>query len=154
MIRDDDLVRLQQSQNALRTGQIGEHVVCADIMLSGFEAHLASQGCTYDVVADTGSRLLRVQVKTVCFALGATDRDPAYTWNTQTARRSRYEGIDAFALVALDGPHIGYIPASGCGMKVRLSPPGTPLELRRGSPMRSIGAFPFIRLVEDFNAAT
>ena len=48
----------------LQIGKAGEYLVCADLILKGFIAFPSEQGLPYDVLLDTGEKLLRVQVKT------------------------------------------------------------------------------------------
>jgi hypothetical protein len=48
----------------LQTGKAGEYLVCADLILKGLIAFPSEQGLPYDVLLDTGKKLLKVQVKT------------------------------------------------------------------------------------------
>ena len=47
----------------LETGRAAEHLVVADLILSGYRAFLTEQGLPYDVVLDCGEKLYRLQVK-------------------------------------------------------------------------------------------
>jgi hypothetical protein len=47
----------------LEMGKAAEHLVCADLLMKGYNAFLSDQGLPYDVVIDLGRRLVRVQVK-------------------------------------------------------------------------------------------
>ena len=48
----------------LQIGKAGEYMVCSDLILKGFIAFPSEQGLPYDVLLDTGEKILRVQVKT------------------------------------------------------------------------------------------
>ena len=48
----------------LQIGKAGEYLVCADLIMKGFIAFPSEQGLPYDVLLDTGEKLLKVQVKT------------------------------------------------------------------------------------------
>ena len=52
------------TQSDLQTGVAGEHLVCADLITRGYNAYLSDQGLPYDVVADIGGKLYKIQVKT------------------------------------------------------------------------------------------
>ncbi len=45
----------------LELGKAAEHLVVADLILSGYRAYLTEQGLPYDVVVDHEGRLYRVQ---------------------------------------------------------------------------------------------
>lgn len=101
----------------LQIGKAGEYLVCADLILKGFIAFPSEQGLPYDVLLDTGERLLKVQVKTTEKARLIQQRNnpiPAYIFSIKRAGangRTRYEEkeIDLFALVCLDTMQIGYL---------------------------------------------
>ena len=50
--------------NELQIGKAGEYIVCADLIMKGLIAFPSEQGLPYDVVIDTGKKILRCQVKT------------------------------------------------------------------------------------------
>ena len=52
----------------LEIGKAAEHLVVADLILSGYRAYLTEQGLPYDVVIDYEGRLYRVQVKATRYA--------------------------------------------------------------------------------------
>ena len=47
----------------LEVGKAAEHLVCADLIMSGYRAFLSDQGLPYDILVDVDGALLRVQVK-------------------------------------------------------------------------------------------
>jgi hypothetical protein len=46
----------------LQIGKAGEYLVCADLILKGFVSFPSEQGLPYDVLLDTGEKLLKIQV--------------------------------------------------------------------------------------------
>jgi PD-(D/E)XK endonuclease len=100
----------------LSTGAIGEHLVCADLRKQGFVAFMSPQDCAYDVVLDTTSCLLRVQVKTVNGPeSGNSSNPPHWKFNLRRSTRSdktltyQLGDYDILALVALDINKIAYV---------------------------------------------
>jgi hypothetical protein len=104
----------------MQAGKAGEYLVCADLILQGFIAFPSEQGLPYDVVADVGTSLVRIQVKTTRQPLSIPQRVnqvPGYLFHVRRKGkegRKRYEGgeVDIFALVGLDLRTIGYVPAA------------------------------------------
>lgn len=101
-------------------GQAAEHLVCADLLLTGWTAYLAGPGVPYDIMVDTGSAHLRVQVKSTLVAkTPAVQRrvTPAYFFHSAGSTRKHgkriygKDEIDIFALVALDRRLIAYFAA-------------------------------------------
>ncbi len=105
--------------NELQIGKAGEYMVCADLILKGFVSFLSEQGLPYDVLLDTGDRLLKVQVKTTVKPRAVPQRNKesfAYIFNIKRAGKggkTRYTNneIDLFALVCLDTMSVGYLLA-------------------------------------------
>ena len=124
------------AQIALEIGKAAEHLVCADLILSGYRAFLTDQGLPYDVVFDHRGKLFRVQVKSTLKARptpGRARSTLSYMFYVRRAGKGakRIIGNDEFdllALVALDIRVVAYIPM---GTKVRqtvhLRPPGSSL---------------------------
>jgi hypothetical protein len=103
----------------LQIGKAGEYLVCADLILNDIIAFPSEQGLPFDVVADIGGKLYRVQVKTTRGPKSIPQRAnpiPAYIFhigiNGKGSRRKKYasEHVDFFALVALDSRQVAYIP--------------------------------------------
>jgi hypothetical protein len=134
----------------LELGRAAEHLVVADLILSGYRAYLTEQGLPYDVVIDYEGKLYRVQVK----ATRCPKRMPArgalglgYLYNVRRAGkggRRKYpdDEFDLIALVALDIRIIAYLPFEGRALQtINLRPPG-----HRPSPRtertRTIDQFP------------
>ena len=68
----------------LQVGKAGEYLVCADLIIKGFVAFPSEQGLPYDVLLDTGEKLLKVQVKTTEKPRLVQQRDnplPAYIFS-------------------------------------------------------------------------
>ena len=110
-----------RTSKELQTGKAGEYLVCADLILKGFVAFPSEQGLPYDVLLDTGKRLLKVQVKTTSGARKVPQRNKetqAYIFNVKRNgknNKSRYQNgeIDLFALVCLDVMKVGYVVTDG-----------------------------------------
>lgn len=104
----------------LQIGKAGEYLVCADLILKGFIAFPSEQGLPYDVLLDTGEKLLKVQVKTTEKPRLIQQRSnaiPAYIFSIKRAGakgKTIYDEseIDLFALVCLDTMDIGYLKNS------------------------------------------
>jgi len=103
--------------NELQVGKAGEYLVCADLIMKGLIAFPSEQGLPYDVLVDTGKRLLRVQVKSTTAPRVIPQRAKdsyAYIFNVKRCGKNntqRYNDseIDMFALVCLDTRQVGYL---------------------------------------------
>lgn len=103
--------------NELQIGKAGEYLVCADLIRKGFIAYPSEQGLSYDVVLDTGNKLIKIQVKTTLEPRNIPQRNKetkCYIYNVKRkgkGNKKRYEDVevDIFALVALDSMEIGYL---------------------------------------------
>lgn len=117
----------------LAAGTAAEHLVCADLLMLGFNAFLADQNCAYDVAVDINGRLVRVQVKATRQQRSIPQREshiPAYMWHVRRAGKGgrRVYGSDEFdllALVALDIRRIAYLSPSAHRQTVHIRPPGS-----------------------------
>ena len=105
-----------QGSRELEMGRAAEHLVCADLLLSGWVTYPTAQGMPYDLVVDVGYRLIRVQVKSTYHPKNPQPKtriSPAYFFHTRRAGRGgnrlyRPNEFDAYALVALDRRLIAY----------------------------------------------
>lgn len=121
------------SARALEIGKAAEHIVCADIMLSGYSCYLSDQGLPYDLVLDQEGRLLRVQVKSTCLPKNINMRGRneriGYTFHVRKrGKNSKGERLnssmcDLVAMVALDIMVIAYLPISEVGQTCQFMPP-------------------------------
>jgi hypothetical protein len=101
----------------LQIGKAGEYLVCADLIMKGFIAFPSEQGLPYDVLLDTGEKLLKVQVKTTEKPRKVMQRAKdsfAYVFQIKRAGKNGKtiygeKEIDLFALVCLDTMQIGYL---------------------------------------------
>jgi hypothetical protein len=106
-----------RNSKELQLGKAGEYLVCADLILKGFVAFPSEQGLPYDVLLDTGQKLLKIQVKTTEKPRVIPQRSKelfAYIFNIKRCGKNgknKYEGneINLFALVCLDTRKIGYL---------------------------------------------
>jgi len=107
---------IRQSKE-LQIGKAGEYIVCADLILKGFVAFPSEQGLPYDVLLDTGKRLVKVQVKTCSGVRIVPQRHKetkCYVFNIKrhgknNSQRYHADEIDIFALVCLDTMKVGYL---------------------------------------------
>lgn len=103
--------------NELQLGKAGEYLVCADLITKGFIAFPSEQGLSYDVVLDTGKKLIKIQVKTTLQPRKVPQRNKVtqcYIFSVKRkgkGNKKRYEDeeVDVFALVALDSKTIAYL---------------------------------------------
>lgn len=104
----------------LAAGKVGEYLVCADLILRGYTAFPSEQGLPYDVVADIGGRLFKVQVKTTRAPRAIPQRKEhttGYLFHVGKCGKGGVKqysdaDVDLFALVALDDRVIGYMSPS------------------------------------------
>lgn len=150
------LISSPQQFKAMDAGKAAEHLVCADLLLHGYQAFLGDQGLPYDVLVDLGDRIIRVQVKATLRARNANVSGRAanmvYVFNVRTRgsrdnpRRERLseKHCDLVALVALDTRAVAYMPISEVPQTVSLFPTGYefPGKFKR-SRYASIDQFPF-----------
>ena len=117
----------------LETGKAAEHLVCADLIMSGYRAFLSDQGLPYDILVDVDGSLLRVQVKSTRKPKNhdpKTRVTPGYLFHLRRAgkggrRRYAENSFDLYALVALDRQAIAYLPAVDCpNQTIALRVPG------------------------------
>jgi hypothetical protein len=100
----------------LQQGKAAEHLVCFDLLSKGYEAFLAPQGASFDVVVVTdGARLVRVQVKSTS-KLITTKKNVRlhYRFGLRNGKRGdrtvSADGCDVVAFVTLDTKLVGYVP--------------------------------------------
>lgn len=101
----------------MQIGKAGEYMVCSDLILKGIIAFPSEQGLAYDVVADCGGKLIRIQVKTTREARKVPQREsdtPACLFNVRRCGKDGRQSycdrdVDVFALVDLETKDIGYV---------------------------------------------
>ncbi|WIA95826.1 hypothetical protein [Curtobacterium sp. MCBA15_004] len=137
----------------LAAGTAAEHLVCAELLMSGHRAFLADQNCAYDVAVDLGGRLIRLQVKATRKQRSIPQRAehiPAYMWHVRRAGKGgrRVYDDDAFdllALVALDVQRIAYLPPSEQRQTVHIRPPGS-------TGGKQFDDYPFVAAIQEVAA--
>lgn len=147
-----DLAALsKQSSFALELGKAAEHLVCADLLLKGYRAFLSDQGLPYDLLVDIDNHLIRIQVKSTCFAknVNAKGRNPRIAYNFSIRRRGKNgkgslteKDCDIVALVALDTRTIAYFPVEHVGQSIQLRPKDSEPASIQGW-LKDISEFPF-----------
>lgn len=143
-LRQIPVIQSGREPNNIEVGTAGEHLVCADLLLSGYVAFLTDPGCAYDIAVDLGGRLIRLQVKSTRGPYTSARCPPAYVWHV---RRNGYRGLrnypegafDMLALVALDLRLVAYTPQQARGDLARIHLPGSP------SSKQQFGDYPFGR---------
>lgn len=114
-------------------GKAGEHLVCADLLLLGHHASLATEGMPYDVIAQIHGKLYRVQVKTTLEPrnVNTQGRNPnrVYAFDTRrkgykARQRMSDQECDLVACVALDTRQIAYLPTREAASVTALYPTG------------------------------
>lgn len=102
-------------------GKIGEHLVCADILMQGYTAFLTDQMMPYDIVVDYNGKLIKIQVKTTQEFKVYNHSKNVYRYQIRRGKtgkeRVRIDDVDIFAFVALDNLKIGYMPIKDCQSK-------------------------------------
>jgi len=104
----------------MAAGKAGEYLVCADLILRGHTAFLSEQGLPFDVIADVGGRLLRIQVKTTRGPRTIPQRanhTAGYLFHIKRCGKGGAQtygagDVDIFAMVALDTRDMGFISAA------------------------------------------
>lgn len=136
----------------LAVGIAAEHLVCADLLMSGFTAFMADQNCAYDVAVDIGGRLIRVQVKATRAARQMPQRvghHPAYLWHVRRAGKGgkrvyQASEFDLLALVAMDSRKIAYLPPSHARQTIQIRPHDDPSPPKHGGKSgKTFSQFPF-----------
>jgi len=161
-IKNDSLAKWRQVPEAANTrvptdldvGTAGEHLVCADLLLSGYVAFRTDQNCAYDVAVDLGGRLVRLQVKSTRSARvipQRADPTPAYTWHVRRAGKGgrRKYGADEFDLLALVGLYIrqvAYVPPSLTRTMIEIRPTGAEVG-------KQFADYPFTRALYAMGAS-
>ena len=100
----------------IQIGKIGAHLVCADLLLKGYDAFLSDEGLPYDIIADING-IKKIQVKTTRMIRQVPQRKKhteAYLFHIKRCGKggmkayTKYD-FDIMALVALDKKLIGYV---------------------------------------------
>jgi PD-(D/E)XK endonuclease len=105
------------SKIALSIDVAAEHLVCADLILSGYSAFLTGQGMPYDIALDVNGRLIRIQVKSTLKPKQTPNRPGSglsYMFHPRRAGKGQKRVIkndefEIIAFVALDIRAIAYI---------------------------------------------
>lgn len=139
-------------------GKAGEHLVCADLLMQGWVAVLASEGQPYDLIAERAGRMIRVAVKSTREArprrTGARD---AYRFDVQRRQPTMPRGrrpytereADLIALVTLDTKRVGYIAVGRCPKLLWIfADHAAPAERRFGPKVSHMRRFEQLGLAE------
>lgn len=100
----------------LQIGKAGEHLVCCDLILQGFNAFLADQGLPFDILIENDGRLQKIQVRSTSKKKSYARAKNVYRFGTRRGKggitRVREAEVDYYAFVALDIMKIVYLPIS------------------------------------------
>ena len=144
------------ARDALEIGKAAEHIVCADLILSGYRAFLTDQGLPYDVVVDINGKLIRVQVKSTTAPRSVPNRPgsaPSYMFHCRRAGKGGLRKIgnnefEILALVALDLRHVAYIPITESVLQtIHLRAPNSPKNHKNKS-RSNVDEYPFAAALE------
>lgn len=149
-----------------KIGAAAVHIVCADLLLHGHGAALATEGSHYDLIADVTGQLIRIQVKSSSKPYCRPNRGVISAYQFTSARNHRPDrlgeksriklyssaDIDMMALVALDIRTVAYFLVSGKFIGAMwLYPAGTPPFIRNGREQRRcIDQFPFAAAISGY----
>jgi hypothetical protein len=100
----------------LQIGKAGEHLVCCDLITQGVSAFLADAGLPYDVLADFGKGIKRLQVKTCTKKSDYGKSKNIYRFSLRSAKGSNRSinatDIDYVAFVFIDKRIVQYVSAT------------------------------------------
>lgn len=94
-------------------GKAGQHLVCCDLLLRGYNAFIADEGLSYDLLLDLNSAIKKIQVKTTQSVISTKKQKNIYRFfvrmGKKTKQKYKKEDFDILALVFLDINKIAYI---------------------------------------------
>jgi len=101
-------------------GKAGEHLTCFDLIKKGFLVSMAAETLPYDLLLDTGYKILKIQVKTTeqpKISNQWRGINEAYIFSVKRkgsngSKKYKNNEVDIFAVVCLDTMQIGYIKNS------------------------------------------
>lgn len=89
----------------LQIGKAGEHFVCFDLIMQGYNAFLADQGLPYDVLVDINGEIKKVQVRSTTRSIRTKTTNNIYRFHLHGISKN----VDFFAFVALNIKTVGYM---------------------------------------------
>ena len=106
-----------KTTDKFQIGKAGEFLVGAHLLFKGMDVSFAGETLPYDLLLDTGEKILKIQVKTTEKRKrsnqwrGVSD---AYVFGVKrkgfnSAKRYGENEVDVFALVSLESMQVGYI---------------------------------------------
>ncbi len=98
----------------LQLGKAGEHLVCFDLIMQGYNAFLADQGLSFDILIEEQGEIKKIQTRSVTQLKKCGKSINIYRFGTRKGKgnttRVREAEVDYYAFVALDIKKIAYIP--------------------------------------------
>jgi N6-adenosine-specific RNA methylase IME4 len=147
---------------AMYVGRAAEHLVCADALMRGWNAFLASQGSPYDVVFEKNGRIVRVQVKGSQWTrnVNASGVNERHAYSFAVLRRGKngdgprltVKEADIVACVAMDIGVIAYLPVDECTSTVQLSAETVPDNSYERTYTRSIREYPLQDAIDHIDS--
>lgn len=145
-----------KNASMLEIGKAAEHLVVADLILSGYRAFLSSQGLPFDVIIEVEDGLLRVQVKSSLSEKALSKRPNRSGYIFRVRKRGKFgrgqrldeTHADLVALVALDIRAIAYLPLIEVGQTCELMPPGFQFTGRFARAPLTIDQLPIQRALD------
>jgi len=112
----------------MAVGKAAEHLVCADLLLSGYRAFLSDEGLPYDVLVETGVQVKATRQPRNANAKGRNPNN-VYVFNVRCRgnrgrQRLSNDHCDIVALVALDTRQVAYLAVGEVATTVSLYPSG------------------------------
>jgi len=143
-----------RKSNEMQIGKAGEYLTCADLVMKGLIAFQSEQGLPYDLLIDTGSKLLKCQVKTTQKPRVIPQRNKetlAYSFcikrhGKNNTKRYALDEVDIFALVELETKQVIYLKNEDMPTTVNFR-----VDSLRGSYYDEKGIRDFIKLGELLN---
>ncbi len=123
-----------QASQLIPIGKIGELLVCADLLMKGFNAFLVSDSASpFDIIVSVCEKLLKVQVKTTVKETIHYSKDrelsiPTFVFKTgvcgwEGLKKQTNKNVDIYALVVLSTKSIAYVPFDKMRSNVSLRVP-------------------------------
>ncbi len=127
--------------NCIAQGNGAEYHVLADLAYQGIHASLSGHGLRYDIIADVGSRLLRIQVKSTSHLRKNPGAVNCMEYRFRLGKNYTESDFDILALVVPSISTVAYLPNRNLpNSKITLKPAG---HIKKHKHNRCIDEFSF-----------
>jgi len=89
-------------------GKAGEYLACFDANINGYSCSLTTEESAYDIVLDTGKKLLKIQVKSSTYSRSKTFESLSFTVCRRNSTISEYN-VDMFAFVDIENRAVAWM---------------------------------------------